>query len=93
VASRSNPDTGSLGRGSFDLLTQYNRTLPQERLQGQRETVWLQIALRSKDQLRQRMAWALSQILVVSPNSLQLTFQTESFLTYYDIFGTKLTIH
>ena len=88
VANTHSTDSGTLGRGGFDLLTQYNRTfLPQQRLTGQRETVWLEIALNGEDQLRQRMAWALSQILVVSPNSIQLTFQTESFLTYYDIFG------
>ena len=89
VANKHPADSGTLGRGSFDLLTQYNRTSPQSQshLVGQRETVWLEIALKGEDQLRQRMAWALSQILVVSPNSVQLIFQTESFLTYYDIFG------
>ena len=87
VANKHKIDSGTLGRGGFDLLTQYNRTLPQERLTGQRETVWLEIALKGEDQLRQRMAWALSQIIPVSPNSVDLTTQSESFLTYYDIFG------
>eukprot|EP00536_Pseudo-nitzschia_multiseries_P010764 jgi/Psemu1/204058/e_gw1.338.42.1 len=86
VANTHPTDTGSLGRGSFDLLTKYNRTLPLKRLEGQRETVWLEIALSGEDQLRQRMAWALSQILVISPDSLLSDFQTESFVTYYDIF-------
>ena len=52
----------------------------------------MEIALKGKDQLRQRMAWALSQILVVSPNGIEHTRQTESFLTYYDIFGTVYNI-
>ena len=90
VATTPNPHSGSLGFGSFDLLTPFNRTLPQKILEGQKETVWLEIALKGDDQLRQRMAWALSQILVVSPNAIQLNFQTESFLKFYDIFGTNL---
>ena len=88
VASSPDPDTGSLDRGSFDIATRFNKTLPQGQLETQKETVWLEIALHGKDQLRQRMAWALSQILVVSPFSIDNTKQTESFLTYYDIFGT-----
>jgi hypothetical protein len=46
---------------------------------------WTMIAMYGKDQLRQRVAWALSQVLVVS--SVQLVdFQTEAFHHYYDIF-------
>ena len=87
VANTHTTDSGILGRGSFDLLTKYNRTQPLNRLERQRETVWLEIALNGDDQLRQRMAWALSQILVISPDSIVAAYQTESFLTYYDIFG------
>ncbi|WP_155484999.1 DUF1800 family protein, partial [Vibrio harveyi] len=36
--------------------------------QANRENAWYQIVLTSEDQLRQRMAFALSQILVVSKN-------------------------
>lgn len=86
------PDAGGLYRGSFDVATQNNRTFPKDPFFGQKETVWLHIALNGEDQLRQRMAWALSQILVVSPNSIDLDFQTESFVTYYDIFGTNLSL-
>ena len=46
----------------------------------------MQIALHRSDQLRQRMAWALSQILVISPGSIDTSDQSEHFLTYYDIF-------
>lgn len=52
----------------------------------QRQTVWTLHALFSEDQLRQRMAWALSQILVISPNLLTDSRATEPFLVYYDIF-------
>eukprot|EP00551_Chaetoceros_affinis_P001117 CAMPEP_0203636574 /NCGR_PEP_ID=MMETSP0088-20131115/3102_1 /ASSEMBLY_ACC=CAM_ASM_001087 /TAXON_ID=426623 /ORGANISM="Chaetoceros affinis, Strain CCMP159" /LENGTH=77 /DNA_ID=CAMNT_0050490757 /DNA_START=23 /DNA_END=253 /DNA_ORIENTATION=+ len=45
------------------------------------------IALDSLDQLRQRVSWAMSQILVVV--KLAITSQaprSEQFLAYYDIF-------
>jgi uncharacterized protein (DUF1800 family) len=51
----------------------------------QRHTVWAYIALTAPDQLRQRMAWALSQICVVGFNSLD-DQNTEAVLQYYDIF-------
>lgn len=45
------------------------------------------IALKSEDQLRQRIAWALSQLLVVVPSAVEISrSHTEAFLTYYDIF-------
>ena len=37
----------------------------------QRRMVWTEAALTAVDQLRQRTAWTLAQILVVSPDSLQ----------------------
>ena len=39
-------------------------------LSRQKESVWYMVALDSGDQLRQRMACALSQILVISPNQV-----------------------
>lgn len=37
----------------------------------QKGNTWSMIALESDDQLRQRMAWALSQILAISPNQVR----------------------
>ena len=51
----------------------------------QRHTVWAHNALTAPDQLRQRMAWALSQICVVGFGSLD-DQNTEAVLQYYDIF-------
>lgn len=48
--------------------------------------VWLHLALNANDQLRQRTAWALSQILALSPGSISDDEESESFLSYYDIF-------
>lgn len=42
--------------------------------------------MKAPDQLRQRVAWAFSQILVVSPGSIDSEDQSEGFLTYYDNF-------
>jgi uncharacterized protein (DUF1800 family) len=45
------------------------------------------IALNSTDQLRQRVAWALSQLLVIVPAAIEIAgSHTEAFLGYYDIF-------
>ena len=51
----------------------------------QRHTVWASIALKAPDQLRQRMAWALSQICVVGHSQLD-DMNTEAAVQYYDIF-------
>lgn len=51
------------------------------------EHIWTMIALESEDQLRQRVAWALSQLLVVVPSAVEIAgSHTEAFLGYYDIF-------
>mmetsp|Transcript_33582 Transcript_33582/g.88182 ORF Transcript_33582/g.88182 Transcript_33582/m.88182 type:complete len:1943 (+) Transcript_33582:766-6594(+) len=51
-----------------------------------RPIVWSNVALRALDQLRQRAAWALSQILVVNTDSVSRTTEAEFYLAYYDIF-------
>jgi len=52
----------------------------------QKKIVWTEIVLHAQDQLRQRMAWALAQILVISPGSDSLYLHTEVYTAYYDIF-------
>lgn len=51
--------------------------------QSPRQQAWWQIALTGEDQLRQRMAWALSQILVVSQVGA-LDIHHEATALYYD---------
>ena len=49
--------------------------------------VWTSVVFSAPDQLRQRVAFALSQIFVVSTTGLDmLQKQTEPFAAYYDIF-------
>lgn len=48
-------------------------------------SVWTMIALNARDQLRQRMAFALAQILVVTIAQVP-GFEDEIYINYYDIF-------
>ena len=50
-----------------------------------KNVVWSTVVLRAEDQLRQRVAWALSQIFVVSDTAGKVPF-SEPWHTYYDIF-------
>lgn len=54
-------------------------------LEDQKRDVWFQIALFSKDQLAQRVAFALSQILVVVEDSTSIRDHTEPYVAYNDI--------
>ena len=65
--------------GFYDLHTRYH-----SRDDG-KQMVWASIAIKAADQLRQRVAWALSQVLVVSERAFSLTHQ-EAWLGYQDIF-------
>ncbi|CAJ1350015.1 unnamed protein product [Effrenium voratum] len=51
-----------------------------------KSAVWTMQALHADDQLRQRMAWALSQILVMAVQAGNFDGQSEMWLSYYDIF-------
>jgi uncharacterized protein (DUF1800 family) len=68
----------------FDNLVQTTDT---DRFRVFRNHVWWTKALRNEDQLRQKVAYALSQILVtsyVSPAGAMLKFRGESLASYYD---------
>ena len=47
--------------------------------------IWLTHAVRGDDQLRQRLAFALSEIFVLSNNGGPLIYQNRSLAQYYDI--------
>lgn len=84
VATVHTSTSGPLGKGGFDMHTSFNHTT--WGLSEQRRSIWMHIALKAADQLRQRVAFALSQIVVISPNSIESDDLTESFLIFYDIF-------
>ena len=52
-------------------------------MRGSKNFVWTSCALNSKDQLRQRIAWAFAQLFVVSD---ELSGETEKYVAFYDIF-------
>ena len=52
----------------------------------QRSSLFHMTVLQNSDQLRQRMAWALSQIFPIGPNSVGDSQTNEDWLNYYDIF-------
>merc|ERR1719203_1445318 len=56
-----------------------------------KSTVWVAKALGAKDQLRQRIAWGLSQIFVVSVQGLGEGNLAEAWLAFYDIFVRRAT--
>ncbi|GMH68084.1 hypothetical protein TrLO_g13701 [Triparma laevis f. longispina] len=51
-----------------------------------KRNVWHTIAFSADDQLRQRVAWCLAQIFVISEAQVNRIRETELFQQYYDIF-------
>ncbi len=68
--------------GGSSSFTNFNAIYPPNR-----QFAWFKLALTAPDQLRQRVAFALSQIFVVSDVSLGNDNQTEPLANYYDILG------
>lgn len=54
----------------------------------QRHTTWAHLALHADDQLRQKMAWSLSQIVAVGLPGSGMVFneETEHYIAFYDTF-------
>ncbi|CAE7202317.1 unnamed protein product [Symbiodinium natans] len=70
----------------YDAKSRYART-----------NAWINQAITAPDQLRQRVAWALSQILTVGTGGFTYFFQFEMWVNYYDIlvrgaFGNYLDL-
>ena len=85
AANVHDDNVGSLRKGGFDMRTHYNATTGGG-YREQRTEIWNSIALDAPDQLRQRTAFALSQIFSISPDSAGRNDFSESYLSYYDIF-------
>ena len=72
----------------FTLYGSTNLKMDQESVI-QKTNAWTMIALKdgvNDDQLRQRVAWALSQIIVVTLRQINEIAYSEIYLNYYDIF-------
>ena len=77
---RVNPNTAdatAAGRPSNDVTFTLTET---------KTIAWYHAAVTAPDALRQRAAWALSQILVLGEEGSVQTNAAERFLVYYDIF-------
>ena len=72
--------------GMFDAENNKEETTSDKDHEQQKTKIWTKIALESADQLRQRMAWALSQILTIVPGNIDANTETEIYVSYYDIF-------
>ncbi len=55
--------------------------------QNNRQAAWWKISLQAPDQLRQRVAFALSEILVISDVASQLNGQADGVASYYDLLA------
>ena len=70
-------DAVAAGRDANDVIFAILKT---------KQIVWYQLALMADDALRQKMAWALSQVFVVGEEGSNQKNRSERWLVYYDIF-------
>lgn len=70
----------------FDVISNKFQTTSDDTLNNQKAVVWTEIGLYGQDQLRQRMAWALAQIVTTVPANIDGYDNTEIYAHYYDIF-------
>jgi hypothetical protein len=68
------------------LDSRWDRTATIQDFEAQKFSVWNTVVLYGEDQLRQRMAWALSQICAMVPGDIDEEDETEPFISYYDVF-------
>jgi cullin-associated NEDD8-dissociated protein 1 len=74
--------------GGFNKITDLVYDKPYEEKPGtsSKAQVWTMLAINAQDQLRQRTAWALSQIFAVGSEGYGNSHMTERWIVYYDIF-------
>ena len=70
-------DAYAYGNSQWDLLYPWTHT---------KEIIWYEAVINGTDQLRQRMAWALSQFFVVGEIGSDHSQLGERWTNYYDIF-------
>jgi uncharacterized protein (DUF1800 family) len=75
---------GGLSYGAFGFASEVFRNYDDE-LSKSRKTVMTMIAIHAIDQLRQRQAWALSQIVTIASPSIEHRSETEKRVAYTDI--------
>ena len=73
-------------REAFDFRSNEQLVTSSSTMNNAKHIVFYENALGAADQFRQRMAFALSEQMVVVPGNIDVSTQTEIFLNYYDIF-------
>lgn len=75
----------SLGQ-LFDFAHNMEETTASSELHQQKVKVWAHVAIEAQDQLRQRVAWALSSVFTVVCENIDAEELTEVYLSFFDIF-------
>ena len=70
----------------FDFAHNMEETTDDSALQQQKVKVWTHIAIDAQDQLRQKIAWALSSIFTVVCANIGAEDHTEVYVSFFDIF-------
>lgn len=85
------PNTSHRSRTMAELVYTpiTGNTNPTRPLPFHRQQAWMYNVLQGPDQLRQRVAFALSEILVVSDSTLQSDLYTEGLANYYDFLANQ----
>lgn len=73
-------------REAFDFRSNERLVTSSSTMNNAKHIVWYENALWANDQFRQRMAFALSEQMVVVPGNIECSTQTEIYLNYYDTF-------
>ena len=73
-------------REQFDFRSNEEQVTSSATMDNQRDVVWYEVNKSAPDQLRQRMASALAQIVTVVPGNIDAETYTEVYAKYYDIF-------
>ena len=78
-------EMGERSLGKLQKLNEHRTRNVHLNLRQGKNIVWTMVALRAADQLRQRVAWALYQVFVISDTSMKWNHH-EAWQAYYDIF-------
>eukprot|EP00984_Skeletonema_dohrnii_P004238 scaffold1495_cov202-Skeletonema_dohrnii-CCMP3373.AAC.3 len=73
-------------REQFDFRSNEEQVTSSAVMDNQRQVVWYEQGLWADDQFRQRMAFALSEMITVVPQNIDAETYTEVYAKYYDIF-------
>ena len=69
----------------FAIKTEEHVPTDDDVIENQKQVIWTEVVTSAMDQLRQRMAWALAQIVTTVPDNINAKDQTEVHLAFYDI--------